>query len=183
MAGRRGRHVPADPFEPSWSDSIFRLCGWQQPSDSSVCCMLAFACLQGWEEDSRGSCLRWLPYTFCSFQCQRGRLSEREHSRQGLNDRCQSCWLQGLQREGKQPSCCPLPISPAREPPSRLASWCKQPLGTFSSFQVSSQHKPVLLLFPTLAACYNVCIIISQLSLEIFLLQVLAGSFPHNKGS
>lgn len=80
--------------------------------------------LGGWEQSGRGSCLQSLPYTSCSFPCQPDRLSEREHSRQGLSDSCQSYWLQGLQREGKQLLCvreCPLPISPARKPPPGLA--------------------------------------------------------------
>lgn len=188
MAERRGRHVPADPLEPSRSDRPFRAVTVRLTTGHWQLCVslalsLSLSCLEDWES-GQGSCLKWLPYTSCSFQCQRGRLSEREHSRQALNDGCQSCWLQGLQREGKQLSySLPSSVSPAKEPPPRPASWCKQPLGTFSSFQVLSQHKPVLLLFPTLAACCNAHVITSQLNLEIFLLQVLAGSFPHNKDS
>lgn len=83
------------------------------------------SCLsRGREQCGRGSCLQGLPYTSCSFPCQPGRLNEREHSRQGLSDSCQSRWLRAPQREGKQLLCvrvCPPAIYPAREPPPGLA--------------------------------------------------------------
>lgn len=44
MAGTRGRHVHADPFEPSWSDSPFRAVTVQQTTGQwqlSVACLLS----------------------------------------------------------------------------------------------------------------------------------------------
>ena len=159
------------------------LSGWQQASDSSLlhtCSCLPWGPRGGQPRQLPGVAslhilLFWMPV----------RASEWKRAPQTGTEWQVPVMLAAGSSEGRKTTLLftPAPISPAGEPPPRFASWCKQPLGTFSSFGVPSQHKPVLLLFPTLAACYNVRIIISLLSLEMFLLQVLVGSFPHNKGS
>lgn len=161
------------------------LSGWQQASDSSVCCLLSLACLEGWGEQQRQlpgvASLHILLFSLPA------RASKWKRAHRTGTEWQLSVMSAAGSSEGRKTTLLSLPVAPSNIPSwrstPRLACWCRQPLGMFSSFQVPSQHKHVLLLFPTLAACDNVGIIISQLSLETFLLQVLAGSFPHNKGS
>lgn len=185
MAGRRARHVPADPFEPLRSDSPFRAVTVRLPTGQWQLCVLhARSCLPWVPRGEQPRRLPGVASLHILLFSMPARASEWKRAQQTGTEWQMSVMPAAGSSEGRKTTLLFLPtISLAREPPPRLASWCKQSLGTFSSFQVPSQHKPILLLFPTWAVCYNVHVIISQLSLEIFLLQVLAGSFPHSKDS
>lgn len=150
------------------------LSSWQRAS--VVCCLLSLACLEGWGEQQRQ--LPGVASLHILLFSMPARASEWKRAQQTGTEWQLSVMSAVGSSEGRKTTLLSLPVAPSNIPSWRstpwLACWWRQPLGMFSSFQVPSQHKHVLLLFPTSAACDNVGFIISRLSLETFLLQVLA---------